>query len=105
VSGLGSDSNPCTRTQPCLTFQAAHDKTAPGGKIDVLDPGGYSAVTITKAISIINDGVGIAGIRTLSGATAITINAGANDQITLRGLTIDGARSPMAVFPSISLSP
>src|SRR5882757_8156112 len=91
VSGLGNDANPCTRTQPCLTFQGAHDKTAAGGEIDVLDPGGFSAVTITKAISIVNEGVGVAGIRSGSAIPAITISAGASDKITLRGLTIDGA--------------
>src|SRR5882757_6750105 len=81
VSGLGNDANPCTRTQPCLTFQAAHDKTAAGGEIDVLDPGGYGTVTITKSISIVNEGVGVAGIRTVAGATAITINAGSGDVV------------------------
>jgi hypothetical protein len=55
----------------------------------VLDPAGYGAVTITKAISIVNDGVGVAAIGTSSG-NAITINAGASDSVHLRGLTIEG---------------
>ncbi len=91
VSGTGSDSNPCTRTQPCLTFQRAHDNTFASGEIDVLDPGGYGPFTITKAISIVNDGVGTVGIRALSGGNAITINAGPSDNVSLRGLTIEGA--------------
>jgi hypothetical protein len=91
VSGLGSDSNPCTHAQPCLTFEFAITQTVAGGEIDVLDSGGYGPVTIDKAISIVNDGVGTAGIRTLSSSgTAITINAGPNDAVSLRGLTIDG---------------
>jgi parallel beta helix pectate lyase-like protein len=91
VSGTDNDSNPCTRTQPCLTFAGALAQTNAGGEIDVLDPGGYDPVTINKAISIINNGVGTVGVRALPGADAITINAGASDQITLRGLTIQGA--------------
>ena len=91
VSGLGSDSNPCTHTQPCLTFEYAITQTVAGGEIDVLDSGGYGPVTIDKAISIVNDGVGTAGVRTLSSSgTGITINAGPNDAVSLRGLTIDG---------------
>jgi hypothetical protein len=55
----------------------------------VLEPAGYGPVTITKSISIVNDGVGTAAIGVESG-NAITINAGANDSVHLRGLTIDG---------------
>ncbi|WP_315713972.1 MULTISPECIES: hypothetical protein [unclassified Bradyrhizobium] len=52
VSGVGDDVNPCSRTAPCKTFAGAISKTAAGGEIDVLDPGGYGAVTITKSITI-----------------------------------------------------
>jgi len=54
VSGLGDDVNPCSRTSPCKTFAGAISKTAAGGEINVLDPGGFGAVTITKSISIIS---------------------------------------------------
>ncbi len=91
VSGTGSDGNPCTRTQPCLTFAFAITQTAAGGEIDVLDPGGYGPVTITQAISIVNDGVGTVGVRALPGGAAVTINAGSSDAVSLRGLTIEGA--------------
>jgi hypothetical protein len=61
------------------------------GEIDILDPAGYGAVTITKALSIVNDGVGTAGVQqATAGLAAITINAGASDAIYLRGLNIDG---------------
>src|SRR5438034_1569807 len=62
VSGVGDDANPCSRTAPCKTFAGAISKTAAGGEISVLDPGGFGAVTITKSISITNDGAGEAGI-------------------------------------------
>ena len=52
VSGVGDDVNPCSRTAPCKTFAGAISKTAPGGEINCLDPGGFGAVTITKAITI-----------------------------------------------------
>jgi len=52
VSGVGDDANPCSRTAPCKTFAGAISKTAEGGEINALDPGGYGAVTITKSITI-----------------------------------------------------
>ena len=52
VSGVGDDANPCSRTAPCKTFAGAISKTAAGGEINCLDPGGFGAVTITKAITI-----------------------------------------------------
>ena len=86
----GNDSNPCTVTSPCLTFAAALGNTAAGGEIDVLTPGDYGPVTITKAISIYNDGAGTAGALTTSGTSGITVNAGANDAVNLRGLSFNG---------------
>jgi hypothetical protein len=89
VSGHGTDSGGCPVTAPCRTFAFALTQTAAGGEIDVLEPAGYGPVTITKSISIVNDGVGTAAIGVESG-NAITIKAGANDSVHLRGLTIDG---------------
>jgi hypothetical protein len=89
VSATGSDGNPCTFASPCRTFQHAHDTAPSGGEIDVLDPAGYGAVTITKSISI--QGHGFSGISVGSGANGITINGAATDNINLNGLLIDGA--------------
>ena len=89
VSGTGADSGTCAITAPCKTFAFALTQTAAGGEIDVLSPGGYGTVTINHAISIINDGVGVAAIGTSSG-NAITITAGATDSVHLRGLTLAG---------------
>jgi hypothetical protein len=88
VSQLGSDTNPCTGTQPCHSFAAAYLVTQPGGIITALDPGGYGPLTITMAITI--DGLGWAGITGSSGGNAITINAGASDTVVLRGLNLTG---------------
>ena len=88
VSGVGDDANPCSRTAPCKTFAGAISKTAAGGEINALDPGGFGGVTITKAITIDGGGV-LAGVL-VSGTNAIVVNAGATDRVVLRNLTIDG---------------
>jgi hypothetical protein len=89
VSGVGDDVNPCSRTAPCKTFPGAIVKTAAGGEIDTLDPGGFGGVTIIKAITIASEGTGEAGIL-VAGTNGVTVNAGGNDVIILRGLQIDG---------------
>jgi len=95
VSGVGDDVNPCSRTAPCKTFAGAISKTAAGGEINCLDPGGFGTLTITKSITVdctgtfgstLNSG-GIQGFivnDSLSGAPG-TIH------VILRGLSIDGA--------------
>jgi len=88
VSGVGDDANPCSRTAPCKTFAGALDKTAAGGEIDVLDPGGFGAATITKSISIEANGL-IAGVLVV-GTNGFTIEAGPTDVVVVRGLTFDG---------------
>src|SRR5437870_3114707 len=81
----------CHCTTPCRTFAVAHANTLSDGEISVLDPGDYGPVTITKSISIVNDGVGEASIIVSGGATGIIINApnGAG-YVNLRGITIQG---------------
>src|SRR5215208_5315892 len=81
VSGVGDDVNPCSRTAPCKTFAGAISKTAAGGEITVLDPGGFGAVTITKAITI--EGSGIKGSITASLVNGIIVNAGVNDAVRI----------------------
>jgi hypothetical protein len=89
VSGVGDDANPCSRTAPCKTFAGAISKTAASGEISVLDPGGFGVVTITKAITINGDGT-LAGILS-AGTTGIIVNAGANDVVYIRNVSINGA--------------
>src|SRR5258708_18213773 len=83
VSGVGDDANPCSRTAPCKTFAGAISKTAPGGEIDALDPGGFGAVTITKGITIDGGGGHVASFL-VSGTNGIVVQAGANDIVILR---------------------
>jgi hypothetical protein len=89
VSGVGDDVNPCSRTAPCKTFAGAISKTAPGGEISVLDPGGFGVVTITKAITINGEGT-LAGILS-AGSNGINVAAAAADKVILRNLSINGA--------------
>src|SRR4029079_242732 len=88
VSGTGDDLNPCSRTAPCKTFASAMSKTAAHGEINVLDPGGYGAVTITKSISIISESFE-AGVL-VSATNGIIINAAPTDVVELQGLNVDG---------------
>ncbi|MEQ1836575.1 MAG: hypothetical protein ABL862_09085 [Candidatus Nitrotoga sp.] len=91
VSGVGDDVNPCSRTAPCKTFAGSISKTAAGGEISVLDPGGFGAVTITKAITI--DGGGLPASILSSLTNGIIVNAGASDVVAIRGIHINGART------------
>jgi hypothetical protein len=52
VSNNGNDVNPCTESQPCLTFNGALGQTRDGGEINCLNAGDYSsdfqiAITVT----------------------------------------------------------
>jgi hypothetical protein len=93
VSGVGDDANPCSRTAPCKTFAGAIPKTAAGGEIDALDPGGFGALTITKAITIDGGGGQVASVLA-SGTNGINVSAGPTDVVTLRNLRINGIVSP-----------
>src|SRR5438445_2449032 len=86
VSGVGDDANPCSRTAPCKTYAGAISKTAAGGEISVLDPGGFGALTITKAITINGDGTLASALA--STVSAIVINAGPSDVVILRSLSL-----------------
>lgn len=93
VSGVGDDANPCSRTAPCKTFAGAISKTAPGGEIDALDPGGFGALTITKAITIDGGGGQVASVL-VSGTNGIVVQANAStDIVILRNLRINGISS------------
>ncbi len=91
VSGVGDDVNPCSRTAPCKTFAGAISKTSDNGEIRALDPGGFGAVTITRAMSI--NGEGTLATILNSSTNGIVINAGANDDIVIRDIALHGAGS------------
>src|SRR6202162_5255801 len=91
VSGVGDDANPCSRTAPCKTWPGAISKTAAGGEIDALDPGGFGTVTITKSITLDGGGGQVASILASPGVNGVNVSAQATDVIILRNLRINGA--------------
>ena len=95
VSGTGDDIFPCSRTAPCKTYAGALIKTAAGGEISVLDPGGYGCVSINKSITINGEGT-LAGSLGGGAANCITVNDAATPTpgtifVTLRHLSVNGA--------------
>ncbi len=89
VSGVGDDANPGSRTAPCKTIAGAISKTAAGGEIDALDPGGFGAVTITKSLTLDGGGGQVASIL-VAGTNAIVVAAGPNDVVILRHFRFNG---------------
>ena len=89
VSGVGNDANPCSRTAPCKTWAGAISKTAAGGEIDALDPGGFGALTITKSITLDGGGGQVASVL-VSATNGIIVAAGASDVVILRNLRLNG---------------
>lgn len=98
VSGVGDDANPCSRTAPCKTFAGAISKTATGGEINCLDPGGFGTLTITKSITV--DCTGTFGSTLASGTIGFNINDSGSAtpgtaKVVLRGISINGAGSTL----------
>src|SRR5881227_1328497 len=91
VSGVGDDVNPCSRTAPCKTFAGAISKTAAGGIIDALDPGGFGAVTITKAITLEGNGTLASILASGGNGVVVNITSGVGRNVILRNLLIDGS--------------
>lgn len=103
ISGVGDDANPCSRTAPCKTWAGAISKTASGGEIDCLDPGGFGSVTITKSITLDCAEGGMAGGILNSGVSGVIINdpnGGTTPtiKVVLRNLNINGAGTTVGTY-------
>jgi hypothetical protein len=97
VSGVGDDVNPCSRTAPCKTWAGAISKTAAGGEMNALDPGGFGTLTITKSI-VVDGGSAFASTLNSGGINGIVINDSLSAtpnaaKVVLRNLNINGAGS------------
>jgi hypothetical protein len=96
VASTGSDTNPCSISQPCRSFGIALTKTAPYGEIVVLDSAGYGPVTVSQPVTITAPPGVYAGISASNGTNGVTIIPPAPSaavppaDVTLRGLTIAG---------------
>jgi len=89
ISPSGSDNRPCSRNQPCRTFDAALTKTDAGGEIVALESGMYDPTSIAKSITLTAAPGADVAIRATSG-NAVTITANVGDTIVLRGLRLIG---------------
>jgi hypothetical protein len=86
VSTLGSDTNNCSVTAPCLTLTQALTVTNWGGEIVVLNSGGYGPTTIAQPVTI--SAVGVTASITATSGNALTINTDGN--VTITGLGLHG---------------
>jgi len=91
VASYGNDANPCTFGSPCKTFQQAVNAVDAGGEVTAIDSAGFGPINITKSVSITSPAGIEAGIVPTAGGNAITIAAGAENEINLRGLIIEGS--------------
>lgn len=89
ISPSGSDNRPCTRNQPCRTFDGALAKTDAGGEIVAMETATYEPATVTKSITLAAAPGADVGIRAASG-NAVTVNANTGDTVVLRGLRLGG---------------
>jgi hypothetical protein len=84
VSVFGSDAGDCSnRSTPCRTFGAGITQVDAGGEVIVIDTGSYGGATISKSVKL-NVPVGVVAFT----ASPMTVAAGADDVVVLRGLTI-----------------
>lgn len=89
ISPAGSDNRPCTRNQPCRTFDAAIAKTDEGGEVIALETGTYDPTTVTKSITLAAAPSADVAIRA-SGGNAVTVTPSTGDTVVLRGLRLGG---------------
>jgi hypothetical protein len=103
VSGVGLDSNPCTRGSPCQTFAAAISQTNIAGVITCLDAANYGDVVLAKSVTIdCTDAPG----SVVNGAVTIGSALPANSTIVLRGLHFFGANfsTVSPIFSNVHLT-
>src|SRR6266480_6070986 len=89
VASSGSDSNPCSRDLPCRSFNTAIGATTAGGEVVALDSAGYGVASINGSITIVGAPCVHAGVSAFTGS-AITVNAGTTNVVTVRNLYING---------------
>src|SRR5678815_3258328 len=77
ISPAGSDNRPCTRNQPCRSFDGALAKTDAGGEIVAMETGAYDPTTIAKSITLsAAPGADVAIPVTTAAAVTITVSPG-----------------------------
>jgi hypothetical protein len=102
ISGLGSDTNPCTRALPCQTLSGALANTAGGGEIDILD----GAELISTSPLFIGKSVSIVGAGARGGVTGgLIISPPTGGQVLLKNLAINANNQVgVSVTTSVGIS-
>lgn len=90
VSFSGTDTASCSRPTPCRTFTAAIAALTAAGEVVVLDSAGYSPFEITRSVNIVAP-LGVHASLMPTEGIGILVNAGFNDHVVLRGLTLTSA--------------
>jgi hypothetical protein len=87
VSVNGNDANICNvPATPCRTYTGAISQVTPGGTVIVMDSGTFGGGTISQSVTI-NAPLGVVAVA----ATPIIVDAGAGNEVVLRGLTFQAA--------------
>jgi parallel beta helix pectate lyase-like protein len=93
VSVNGNDANTsadCALMTPCRSFGAALTVTSLHGEVVAIDTGDYMSVNITQSVTL-KTAPGVDATIVAMGGDGISINAGPNDNVVIRGLTVNGA--------------
>ena len=86
----GNDANnskDCALAAPCKTFGAALGVTNAGGEVVALDSGSYAPFAINHSVSVTAP-QGVHAEVTVPSGDGISVSAGSNDIVKLRGLTV-----------------
>lgn len=86
VSSSGRDTDPCSSSAPCRTFQGAVSRVAAGGEVVALDSADFGAVTIAKSLSLVA-AEGVLAVVAPTGGVGVDIN-GLGTVVSLIGLHI-----------------
>lgn len=105
VASTGIDTGTCLRTAPCRTFEYALTQTLVGGEINVVDRADYTGpvgtVVINKAVTI--DALGSGATLTAQNFNnAIRVEAGMQDTVIIRNLSITGFQESVTSNPGDS---
>ena len=91
VSGFGLDIGTCPRVVPCRTFAYAITQVSPNGEIVALDSATYGSVTIPFSLTLYAVPGATAQITTAGNVSGITVSAGVNDAVIIRGLLLSSS--------------
>ena len=97
VSPAGVDTGPCSPiSSPCRNFSYAIGQVSPGGEIIALATAGYGPVTINQSVAIVA-APGVTAFIAAASGSAVNVNAGPTDVVTLRGLAMNSTGASFGI--------